>query len=317
MESLLRWGIEHSGNPDGSTANQQPPRDISKLDPGIIDLILGKPDPVQMKEALAIALDEKTEEDVRVTALDNFEMLIEQIDNANNITSMKMWEPLLSLLDTPSESIRLQTLWILGTAVQNNPKAQEALLSHAPLTKILSSLSTQDANSSPALRSKAVYCLSGLLRHHRAAVTEMEPKNGWKVLDSALRDPDIAVRRKVAFVLNTLLMPDGSTAEQPPSTMTDDITRRYMTQHDIPRSLINSLVGPLPKNDDGTEESADSDFEEKAARALLTYLEGGGKIHPEDAKNLEIGMRSPRTSSSWGLAKEEWDDLVRLSAQAP
>ncbi|KAG8821180.1 hsp70 nucleotide exchange factor fes1 [Serendipita sp. 399] len=75
MESLLRWGIEHSGNPDGSTLNQQPPADISKLDPAVIDIILGKPESVQMKEALAIALDETADEDVRVVALDDFEMV--------------------------------------------------------------------------------------------------------------------------------------------------------------------------------------------------------------------------------------------------
>ncbi|KAG8813351.1 hsp70 nucleotide exchange factor fes1 [Serendipita sp. 399] len=75
MESLLRWGIEHSGNPDGSTSNPQPPADISKLDPGVIDIILGKSESVQMKEALAIALDETADEDARVVALDDFEMV--------------------------------------------------------------------------------------------------------------------------------------------------------------------------------------------------------------------------------------------------
>lgn len=38
---------------------------------------------------------------------------------------MNMWEPLIGLLDSSSETITLNTLWILGTAIQNNPKAQE------------------------------------------------------------------------------------------------------------------------------------------------------------------------------------------------
>ncbi|KAG8797582.1 hsp70 nucleotide exchange factor fes1 [Serendipita sp. 399] len=227
-----------------------------------------------------------------------------------------MWELLLSLLDAPSEQIRLQTFWILGTAVQNNPKAQEALHSHSPLPKILSSLSIQEHGTSPGIRSKAVYCLSGLLKHNRSAVAAMEANNGWKVLDAALSDPDISVRRKVAFLLNTLLMQDGSAIEQPLQTTTDDVARQYVSQYDIPRTLINGLVGSLPKNEDGSEQLADGDFEEKAARALLTYLEGGGKLSLEDAKNLGVGMRSPRTSSSWGLAKEEWNDLARLSSQS-
>lgn len=37
-----------------------------------------------------------------------------------------MWEPLHGLLSLPSttDGLRLQTLWVLGTAVQNNPAAQ-------------------------------------------------------------------------------------------------------------------------------------------------------------------------------------------------
>ena len=103
MQSILRWSLENTeaqGSPSGSDGNRQPPR---TLDPGIIDAILGKPDSEQMKEALACAVDESKDEDARLTALDDFEMvrklsayvcngiliwcimqLIEQIDNANS-----------------------------------------------------------------------------------------------------------------------------------------------------------------------------------------------------------------------------------------
>ena len=79
MDSLLRWSIEHS-TPRSADA---PPPVRGDFDPGIIDHILGKPDAVLMKEALEIALDENRDEDARVQALDDFEMLIEHIDNAN------------------------------------------------------------------------------------------------------------------------------------------------------------------------------------------------------------------------------------------
>ena len=77
MQYLLRWSIENSttGSSDGS-AQQQPPQEPRKdMDPGIIDMILGKPDSELMKENLAIALDEKRDEDERLQALDNFEMV--------------------------------------------------------------------------------------------------------------------------------------------------------------------------------------------------------------------------------------------------
>lgn len=71
MESLLRWSIEHSGGNNG----QQPAEPRKDLDPAIIDHILGKSDAVQMKEALDIALDENRDDDERIQALDDFEMV--------------------------------------------------------------------------------------------------------------------------------------------------------------------------------------------------------------------------------------------------
>lgn len=79
MDSLLRWSIENS-TPRSADA---PPPARKDLDPEIIDYLLGKPDAVLMKEALEAALDEKQGEDARIQALDNFEMLVENIDNAN------------------------------------------------------------------------------------------------------------------------------------------------------------------------------------------------------------------------------------------
>lgn len=72
MDSLLRWGIENSSPP---VAGAPPPVRRTDLDSAIIDHILGKPDAVLMKEALAIAVDDTQSEDDRVRALDNIEMV--------------------------------------------------------------------------------------------------------------------------------------------------------------------------------------------------------------------------------------------------
>ena len=73
MESLLRWGIQNSQTADGEPSTAPEPR--KDLDPAIIDQILGKPDSELMKEALTKALDTNLDEDERVTALDDMEMV--------------------------------------------------------------------------------------------------------------------------------------------------------------------------------------------------------------------------------------------------
>ena len=72
MQSLLRWSIENSSQDAAERGSSQPRQ---PLDPGIVDMILGKPDSELMKEALAVAIDEQKDEDERVQALDNFEMV--------------------------------------------------------------------------------------------------------------------------------------------------------------------------------------------------------------------------------------------------
>jgi hsp70-interacting protein len=95
MESLLRWSIQNSAPEDATGPPQPPPR--KNLDPAIIDHILGKPDAVVMREAMAVALDKSRDEDDRVAALDEFEMLIENIDNATG-EFLLQFEPSIMLI---------------------------------------------------------------------------------------------------------------------------------------------------------------------------------------------------------------------------
>ncbi|KAJ3871471.1 Le.MFB2 [Lentinula edodes] len=239
MQSLLRWGIENSTPQNNTTANTNntttpnttnnnnnnaPPTRRPDLQPEIIDLLLGKSDAVLMKEAMAIAVDEGNTEEDRVSALDNLEMLIEQIDNANNLSNLKMWDPLHALLTSSPDSVATQALWVIGTALQNNPSAQDAYLKLNPLPTLTSFLSppptpNSNSNSKPSpskpLRSKAIYALSGLLKHNAPALLQLSINDahgcdGWDKLRLALQDPDITIRRKTLFLLNALLIPSPS-----------------------------------------------------------------------------------------------------------
>jgi hsp70-interacting protein len=44
-----------------------------------------------------------------------------------DIEPLKLWEPLLDLLSSPSDAIRANALGVIGTAIQNNPTAQLAV----------------------------------------------------------------------------------------------------------------------------------------------------------------------------------------------
>ncbi|KAG9082343.1 hsp70 nucleotide exchange factor fes1 [Ceratobasidium sp. UAMH 11750] len=165
MESILKWSIENT--PEDAPRTVPSAERMKELDPAIIDMILGKSDAVVMKEKLAFAVDEAREEDERVEALDDFEMLVEQIDNANNLENLQMWEPLLELMRSPVTGVQRHAIWIVGTAVQNNSTAQAAFLKRNPIPHLLSLLTSEECSGST--RSKVLYCLSGALKHNAEA----------------------------------------------------------------------------------------------------------------------------------------------------
>ncbi|KAK0219814.1 adenyl-nucleotide exchange factor, partial [Armillaria fumosa] len=316
MESLLRWSIEHSGPSAG------PPQPRTDLDPGVIDVILGKSDAELMKEDLAVAVDPHRSEDARVEALDHLEMLIEQIDNANNLEKLKMWTPLHSLLtsDDSPDVIVLQALWVIGTALQNNPAAQETYLASNPLPTLTAFL--VPATASAQIRSKALYALSGLLKHNAPAVAALAP-DGWLRLREALADPEISVRRKAVFLLNTLLTPNEATVQggpvhpnshaanlvDPKRTDTSSVARGPMEEHGILARVVDALVDPLPYGEDGDVEEPDVDFEEKSTRLLWTYTVACNRhLDPEHKKKLAQWVAS-RSAERWGLSEDEFNQF--------
>ncbi|EIW56471.1 nucleotide exchange factors-like protein [Trametes versicolor FP-101664 SS1] len=313
MESLLRWGIANS---DPRTDNQPPPQPRSDLDPAIIDMILGKSDAELMKEALTIAVDETKDEDDRLQALDNFEMLIEHIDNANNLEKLRMWEPLHALLINPASSAEIQTqvLWVLGTAMQNNPAAQHSYLALSPLRTILSFLSP--SVPSKQTRSKAAYTLSGLLKHNAAAVDQMDDAGGWDVLRAGLQDPDIGVRRKVAFLLNTLLTPTGGEDEEIPAnvqqplqvpTSAQGVSVAAIAPPPAPSSTSTSLGLSAPVSQTSSQavtlhpSSPSSSAVATPAAPALSPLQ---TVHPNSHASLLSDPRSASTSAATARALE-------------
>ncbi|KAF8550654.1 Fes1-domain-containing protein [Imleria badia] len=305
------------------------------LDPAIIDYILGKPDAQLMKEALDVALDVSKDEDQRIAAMDDLEMLVENIDNANDLQKLKMWEPLHGLVGLPSttDGLRLQTLWVLGTAVQNNPAAQLSYLSLDPIPAVLACLSP--SSNSAGTRSKAMYALSGLLKHNAAAVEKFTELQGWNALRNSLEDSDITLRRKTAFLINTLLIPTSSSApasvhttnapvhpnshasmlSDPASVSTSPTTMEALQRDDasdgssLLDALISALVEPVPFGADGENES-DVEFQENVVRLLHTYaVLCGGRFSDVQKHRLRTTIFDNVSSPNnlFNLGREEFD----------
>jgi len=197
-----------------------------------------------------------------------------------------------------------------------------------PLPTILSYLDPL-APSSHQLRSKAIYTLSGLLKHNAAAIAQFDAAGGWDALRDAFSDSDIAVRRKAAFLLNSLLVPTSPTAAataaaatrihggtaqpgaqpvhpnshasmvaDPLSVDTAPETLRAIRAHEMLPVIVRELTEPTPYGPDGDEgDGCDADLEEKLMRLLHTYVSAhNGKFDDPEMKSLKTFLDSRRNT---------------------
>lgn len=169
LNSLLKWAVQNSDDvrEDATTVSDpKTERDPARgLDAEALAELMGGPsDADRMRDAMAAILSSEVDLDNKLTAWDNFEQLIENIDNANYMESMGLWMPLVQQLHDSDPQLRRMAAWCCATAVQNNVKAQERLLvvgAIPPLTKM--------AREDPSkyTRKKSILALSSAVRNYQ------------------------------------------------------------------------------------------------------------------------------------------------------
>lgn len=357
-DELLKWGLQHAPTSnDGQSSVVQVSEDIAAgrrpdlQDPGLYDAIMGKSEAQMMQEELCVAVDTNRSESDRVTALDNFEMLVEQVDNANNMESLQMWPALLKLLQSDQPAIQVQTAWVVGTAMQNNDKAQAVGLNHGILPILLSLLDSH----TPELRNKAMYAVSSLLGHYPAAVAQFSELNGWSKFYQGLGDSSLILRRKIAFFLNQLLVQDPSdsvvsmpdeemplaehsaataiTSKMPPMPLEEGpATKRVKVKHpDVAQALVESgifdelLSSLLPNASGRTAECNgqptrnDTDYAEKAVQVVLTLVDKSRRSLPLPQNKLHAlvqYLEGPPLDTQGGISRAEELSVEKSALEA-
>ncbi|KAJ5552847.1 Hsp70 nucleotide exchange factor fes1 [Penicillium frequentans] len=174
MNKLLKWSVQNSQpqNEDGSLAPPPTAESAARtLTPEMLNALMGGPsDADLMKAAMEVLHSDESDLENKLIAFDNFEQLIEGIDNANNLEPCGLWTPLVQLLDDKEADIRRYAAWCIGTAVQNNEKAQDKLIVLNAIPKLVT-VATTDSNSTT--RKKAVYALSSAVRNYQPSMNEL------------------------------------------------------------------------------------------------------------------------------------------------
>ena len=152
LNQLLKWSIENSEasrTDTSSTTDTKAQREDwpagRSLNPEALKALMGGPSDAQlMQEAMASIQSPNVLLEKKLVAFDNFEQLIENLDNANNMESLGLWTPLVGQLESEEPEIRKMAAWCAGTAVQNNSQAQDRVCRHDFVT--LNRVSTNDGS---------------------------------------------------------------------------------------------------------------------------------------------------------------------------
>ncbi|EYE90528.1 Hsp70 nucleotide exchange factor FES1 [Aspergillus ruber CBS 135680] len=170
LNGLLKWSMNQQ-NTDANATGATPESAARGLTPEMLSSLFGGPsDADLMKAAMAALHSDDVDLENKMIAFENFEQMIEGIDNANNMEPLGLWTPLVQLLEHEEADMRRMSAWCIGTAVQNNEKAQDKLIVLNIFPKLVSMATSDPA---PAARKKAVYAISSAVRNYQPSMDEL------------------------------------------------------------------------------------------------------------------------------------------------
>lgn len=221
LNDLLKWSIQNSDAArEGSNDLPRPGDPRQGINADALAALLGGPtDADHMREAMAAITSPEVGLDDKLTAFDNFHMLIEDLNNANNIENLSLqtenkdkrglWDPLLEQLAHNDAEMRRMAAWSIGTAVQNNEKTQKKLHDLNGIPKLVE-IATTDSNSK--VRERAIKSLSSAIRNYPPgldAMWEHLPAD-WKIKgDPDANDMEL-VDNMIQFMKEKSAAMDGS-----------------------------------------------------------------------------------------------------------
>lgn len=267
MEKLLHWSIVNAQNDKEAIAKAGQP------DPKLLQQLFGgggPDDPTLMREAITVVRNSEAELESKLVAMDNFEMLIENLDNANNIENMKLWGPLLETLSEPEEDLRASVLSVIGTAAQNNIATQDSFLKQENGLRQVIQLAS-DERAPLNVRCKAFYALSNLIRNHSGVAQEFVKLDGLDIIAPVLTNSNIKNKLKTrALSLLTAFLTSVEITDALVSTLRKD---------KVVRAAISSL-----------KSETDISIVDRVLNFLSHLISAGVKFSEEELRELKLNM---------------------------
>uniref|UniRef100_A0A6J0TJ92 Hsp70-binding protein 1 n=1 Tax=Pogona vitticeps TaxID=103695 RepID=A0A6J0TJ92_9SAUR len=218
LQGLLQMAVTAGGNAEPAPVEPMSDERRQWLQEAMAEAFQGQMDEVeQMKECLqlleasspGVEHGESSEEahsdlERREAALDLLAELCENLDNAADFCKLDGMRLLAHrYLEHEEEGLRWRAAHLVGTCAQNVPIVQEQALALGCMRKLLRLL---DHDPSEAVRIKALFAISCLVRAQEAGLQQFLRLDGFSVLMRAMQSKVEKLKIKSAFLLQNLLI---------------------------------------------------------------------------------------------------------------
>ncbi|KAJ7313951.1 hypothetical protein JRQ81_005781 [Phrynocephalus forsythii] len=259
LQGLLQMAVT-AGNAESAPAETMSDERRQWLQEAMAEAFRGQMDEVeQMKECLHLleasspgAEHGESSEDLerREGALDVLAELCENLDNAADFCKLDGMRLLAHrYLEHEEEGLRWRAAHLVGTCAQNVPIVQEQALALGCMRKLLRLL---DHDPSEAVRIKALFAISCLVRAQEAGLQQFLCLDGFSVLMRAMQSKVEKLKIKSAFLLQNLLVDHPEQKETLCSMgmvqqLVSLIRSEHSTFHEHVLGALCSLVTDFPQ----------------------------------------------------------------------
>uniref|UniRef100_A0A8C5MQ18 Hsp70-binding protein 1 n=1 Tax=Leptobrachium leishanense TaxID=445787 RepID=A0A8C5MQ18_9ANUR len=209
LQGLLQMAIEAGTDSDNADQMGQMSEERRQwLQAAMGNAFAGQVDEVQqikecIEELTKSTIDEDGEER-KEQALQLLADLCENLDNASDFCKLGGMHLLLSrYLNCSKGELRWRAADLVGICSQNIPYVQQIALSLGAVNKLLQLL---DLDENEAVRVKALFAISCLVREQDAGLDEFVKQDGFSVLMRAMQSNVLKLKVKSAFLLQNLLL---------------------------------------------------------------------------------------------------------------
>uniref|UniRef100_A0A8C5UFW1 Nucleotide exchange factor SIL1 n=1 Tax=Malurus cyaneus samueli TaxID=2593467 RepID=A0A8C5UFW1_9PASS len=187
--------------------------------------------------------------DEKVAALYDLEYYVHQVDNAKDFLSLGGLRLVIEGLNSSEATLKEHAAFVLGAALSSNPKVQIEAIEGGALQKLLVILATEQPL---AVRKKALFALSSMLRHFPYAQQQFLKLGGLQVLRSLFRQKGMEPLhvRVITLLYDLIMEKDSQHGEQ-----MEEKRQQYQQVRLVPAVLEQDwcAVGPrllaLPEHD--------------------------------------------------------------------